>query len=126
MLFSPSMPPSTLVTPVSPMPSLCIFCGGRPLTREHIWPDWFRAYLPRTRSSYHSGRIVLNDDNTRTHSSKKMSGDPKSRKLRIVCNKCNNEWMSDLQNATKPILIPLLHRQQITLSEPRTGNKVTN
>ena len=110
---------------VSPMPSFCIFCGGRPLTREHIWADWFRAYLPRTLPFYHSGRIVLNEDNTQTRGSKKMSGDPKSRKLRIVCNKCNNGWMSDLQNATKPILTPLLHHQQITLSEQRQRQLAT-
>jgi hypothetical protein len=119
------MSPSSPATFVSPMPSLCIFCGGRPLTREHIWPDWLRAHLPRSLSFYHSGRIILNEDNTQTHSSKKISGDPKSRKLRIVCNKCNNEWMSDLQNATKPILIPLLLSQQITLSEPRQRQLAT-
>ena len=117
--------PSSLVTSVSSLPSFCIFCGGSPLTREHIWANWFRAYLPRTRPFYHSGRIVLNEDKTQTQSSKKIAGDPKSRKLRIVCNKCNNEWMSDLQNATKPILIPLLHRQQITLSEPRQRQLAT-
>jgi hypothetical protein len=102
------------------MPSFCIFCGGRPLTREHIWPDWFRAHLPRTLPFYHSGRIVLNEDNTKTHSSKKTSGDPKSRKLRIVCNKCNNEWMSGVQNAAKPILIPLLRRGPDGTPRPNT------
>jgi hypothetical protein len=108
---------------ISPMPSICIFCGGLPLTREHIWADWFRAHLPRTLPFYHSGRIVLNEDNTRTRNSKKMSGDPRSKKLRIVCNKCNNGWMSDLQNATKPILTPLLHHQQITLSEQQRADE---
>jgi hypothetical protein len=103
----------------------CIFCGGVPLTREHIWADWFRAYLPRTLPFYHSSRIVLNEDNSQTRTSKKISGDPKSRKLRIVCKKCNNEWMSDLQNATKPILIPLLRGRQITLSEPRQRQLAT-
>ncbi len=107
------------------MPSSCIFCGGQPLTREHIWANWFRAYLPRTLPFYHSGRIVLNEDNTQTHSSKKIAGDPKSRKLRIVCNKCNNDWMSELQRATKPILIKLLHRQQISLTELRQRQLAT-
>jgi hypothetical protein len=59
------------------MPSFCIFCGGVPLTREHMWADWFRAYLPRTLAFYHSGRIVLNEDSTQTRTSKKISGDPK-------------------------------------------------
>jgi hypothetical protein len=86
------------------IPSHYIFCGGRPLTREHIWANWFRAYLPRTQSFYHSGRTVLNEDNTQTHNSKKIAGDPKSKRLPIVCDKCNNEWLSDLQNVTKPSL----------------------
>jgi hypothetical protein len=105
--------------PVSLMPSFCIFCGGRPLTREHIWADWCRAYLPRTLPFYHSNRIILNEDSTQTHSPKKISGDPKSKRLRIVCDTCNNGWMSGLQNGTKAILIPLLQGRQIALSEAR-------
>jgi hypothetical protein len=68
---------------------------------------------------YHSGRTILNEDKTQTRSTKKISGDPKSRKLRIVCGKCNNGWMSELQNTTKPILVPLMQGQQIILSEQR-------
>ena len=44
------------------------------------------------------------------------SGDPASRKLRIVCRKCNNGWASVLQEKAKPILIPLLTGRSMMLN----------
>jgi hypothetical protein len=38
--------------------SFCIFCGGTPLPREHIWADWLRAYISKNLPYYHSGRAI--------------------------------------------------------------------
>lgn len=104
---------------MSDYPSFCIFCGGTPLSREHIWADWLRAYIRRNLPYYHSGRAILNPDRSLERATKKYSGDPRSRRLKIVCAKCNNGWMSSLQNAAKPILIPLLQGAAATLSHDR-------
>lgn len=31
---------------LTPLPQTCAFCGDTDLTREHVWADWLKAYLP--------------------------------------------------------------------------------
>ena len=44
-------------------------------------------------------------------------GSPLSHRLRVVCEKCNNTWMSALQSKVKPILLPLVLGEWRPLSE---------
>jgi hypothetical protein len=44
-------------------------------------------------------------------------GDLRSQKLKTVCIPCNTGWMSKIQDQTKPILSPLLLREQRVLTE---------
>lgn len=90
----------------------CAFCKyeGR-LSREHVWADWLRAYLPRNpnRKTVHTtgqslitgGRTV---GQTETRGELHRDGDPRSQKLRVVCSTCNNKWMSQLQKQAKPLI----------------------
>lgn len=75
----------------------CLFCGSQKvLTNEHVFPQWLLKYLnvPNTRYSF-----------TRTNA----FGAPKSvRNLTYynltngnVCSKCNNGWMSSLEQEMK-------------------------
>jgi hypothetical protein len=34
----------------------------------------------------------------------------------VPCPQCNNNWMSDLEKASKPVLVPLMNGQQTTLN----------
>jgi len=36
-------------------------------------------------------------------------GHREKKKLRVVCEKCNNGWMSEIENDSKPILTPFLN-----------------
>ena len=91
----------------------CIFCGGTPLSKEHIWPHWLRKHFAFDQPyNMHigtvgalapDGKIIwgIRHDQPRT-------GDFRSQKLRVVCRRCNNGWMSRLQMASKPILLPFI------------------
>lgn len=94
----------------------CIFCGFRgKLTKEHIWPEWMRQYLPRTlRYNYH---WVMRNGAGPVRGKLHRPGDPHSQTLRVVCRECNNGWMSSLQEAAKPILLPLLGDHWSSISE---------
>lgn len=86
----------------------CIFCGKPGLTREHVWPDWLKKYVPKDMAEHSSLSATVH----RTHSEiirKKRSGDLRSRRLRIVCGSCNNRWMSRLQERAKAYLLPLIN-----------------
>lgn len=85
----------------------CIFCGSpEKLTREHIWADWLRKYLPRTGNrNYHWTR---HGDGEINRGKIHRPGDAHSQRLQVVCGKCNSGWMGALQEAVKPILTPLV------------------
>jgi hypothetical protein len=94
----------------------CVYCGGSGMSKEHIFPDWLAPYVPRTRTTNTEHFQLLERDGTpRQELFRKQQGDPYTRKLRVVCQECNNGWMSRLQTETKPILLPLLTGQSTTL-----------
>lgn len=96
-------------------PKTCIFCGGPPpLTKEHIWADWLKKYIPRDMAS-HTYRSTIEDEANVDSRVKKRPGDPRSSKVRVVCKSCNGGWMSRLQSRAKPILIPLVVGDKIVL-----------
>lgn len=95
----------------------CIYCGSyENVTREHIWADWLREYIPRDMER-HSGvsAVVHSDQSKNTTKVKKREGDFHAQKLRIACRSCNTGWMSRLQTKAKPYLIPTLTGNTISL-----------
>jgi hypothetical protein len=91
----------------------CIFCGGTPVTEEHPWPKWLKKAMQRPsvpNSIYHAGHAIYGPAGQRGISERfrSQSGAISSHGLQVVCAKCNNEWMSDLQNQAKPLLVPLI------------------
>ena len=94
----------------------CIFCGGPRLSREHVWPQWLDQYVPKNMTEYFAGETTAHptfEENKR----KKWGGDPRSRSLKIVCEKCNSGWMSKLQEQAKSILLPLILGQPAVLNQ---------
>jgi hypothetical protein len=55
-----------------------------------------------------SATSITNKDRSMSKTSRIWGGDPRSRRLQIVCRCCNNHWMSDLQRVAKPILVPMI------------------
>lgn len=91
-------------------PRVCIFCGGRPITKEHIYADWMRDYLLPGGDTAH--QVTFLDLRTgRLHAGTgplQLKGDHRARGLQVVCQRCNNTWMSGIQQRAKPALVPLL------------------
>lgn len=80
----------------------CAFCGSSSgLTREHVLPDWLTAIgLDPEPSIHQSGPL-----NRLPH---QWSAKPFTTTVRMVCAKCNNGWLSELEGAPKPIIAPLI------------------
>lgn len=108
----------------------CVFCGGTPLSKEHILPAWMKDLLPDDFSAtHHEVRVGVSDygfDGLRPppYSKGKLHrvGDHRSQKLRVVCVTCNTGWMSLLQRDAQPILTPLIlgHPKPLTPTERAT------
>lgn len=85
----------------------CIFCGSYPPTREHIWADWLRAYIPRELDYSETHSSIDHKTHVET-TEKKQPGDPHSLRVKVVCGACNHGWMSTAQERAKPLIIPLI------------------
>lgn len=88
----------------------CVFCGERANSREDLWPKWVIALIgdqPIRHAIHGSLNKVL----------------PKAElKSKRVCKKCNNEWMSELENSNKPLLSCLMQDISTPIdAEQRTG-----
>ena len=91
---------------------VCLFCRSEgKLTKEHVISDWISDHVPRlhrqtTHEITRNSRLL--PDGGPTHSRRILPGDPQSRKLKIVCDVCNNGWMSRVVETAKPHVLPLL------------------
>jgi hypothetical protein len=84
------------------------------LTHEHMWAGWLRAHIPREMQDHQIGSTLVFPGKQEEFVQRRTS-DPHSRRIRCVCRKCNNDWMSQLQEITKPFLIPMLDGQKTVL-----------
>lgn len=92
-------------------PGKCIFCEGRGLSKEHIFPEWIQGVLPkRFRETTHKITRGADHQDLGIHSSYRpvRQGDPLARKVYVVCKSCNSGWMSRLQTRAKPIATLLI------------------
>jgi hypothetical protein len=79
------------------------------LSREHIWGKWLKAYVQSTMKKHHmQGEVVGRPGTPISIKSTIRAGDPLKSKIKIVCEACNNGWMSRIQQRAKPFLIPLI------------------
>jgi hypothetical protein len=99
----------------------CIYCGSLgPMSDEHIWGDWILrgGYLGRTMNKHSFGLSIINRPGKPSASQARIrAGDPLGVKLHVVCTRCNNGWMSRIQNSAKPYLIPLFKGERVALGE---------
>lgn len=108
----------------------CIFCEAvGKLTKEHIWADWLKKYIPKDMPNYTAHRQMLWRGGRKTDRQVRLvGGDIRSMRVKCVCNSkthakstprregCNDGRMGKLQEAAKPIVIPLIEGKSIALT----------
>jgi hypothetical protein len=86
----------------------CVFCDGIKLSKEHIFAQWLLKELD-----------IFDNDVTMTHAS--VAGIPVSNRKHpfsklvngLVCEKCNNGWMSQLEGDCQKHIINLMNMNEI-------------
>src|SRR2546421_338170 len=99
---------------------VCIFCDVRKkMSKEHVFPRWLDALIPALKQTHDAYAMAWNPQRkTFERIFEKKHGSPSTKiTVRVVCRDCNSEWMSDLENATKPLLTKLIRGEQFTISE---------
>jgi hypothetical protein len=88
--------------------SHCIVCPSADLTEEHPWAKWLQPHLIKMTSFSHA-TVTVTEERKVQASRRVRVGDLQKRGLIVACARCNNGWMSDLQQKAKPHLLPLMH-----------------
>jgi hypothetical protein len=99
-----------------------VFCGGSPLTAEHVWPQWIGKYLPKIKGQHFA--VVESEGSERTE---EFRGErvPFTTKIKCVCETCNTGWMHELETTAEPVLAPLILGKSQTWHEWRQAIAAT-
>ena len=107
----------------------CVFCGGAPLTKGHIWPDWIDKSLGSTAAGHLQENGVfytLDTELPKTpFSLTDRQGSAGQRKPRNTCLACNGGWMSKIEDAAKRATESLMLGSSVLLSPLDTMNIAT-
>src|SRR5260221_10532881 len=104
-------------------PGNCIFCSGASgssLSKEHVLPNWLRVLFPRNPADTHTHGITswveLSPGGlTPVTVRRKKQGQASTKRVRVVCERCNNGWLSQLETRTKPLLFRLIRAERVVL-----------
>ena len=83
----------------------CVFCGAPADSQEHVWPDWAVPMLVDEGPLPHFHQIIQEG---RPDEERRYLKDAYSVTVGVVCERCNNGWMSNLESRAKPYLEPML------------------
>lgn len=102
-------------------PRSCLFCGGRPLTREHIIPRWMTDVLPEQLRWRAQDQAVILFPGTGEEVGERMRTREVAEKfndatVRWACARCNTGWMNDIETAARPSLSRLIRGEACTIS----------
>jgi len=89
----------------------CLFCKRPGRSNEHIWPIWAHALIGSDARGFSIAKAT-HDIRTKEIRVDKTVYRPQSRAtdyvVRAVCKKCNNTWMSAIEEQAKPLLTPMI------------------
>jgi hypothetical protein len=93
---------------------VCIFCSeNRKLSKEHLWPEWIRNRISRQSNDKYLNEIYLGEAKQpmSIEKSQEKNGNLATLKFRVVCEVCNNGWMSQLEEKVQPFFELALSEQ---------------
>lgn len=89
------------------------------MSREHIWSMWTQKLYPKDPSGRHENLTFSNSPSERKPrlaDRKSFQGDVTTLKIKAVCKqRCNNGWMSRLEERAIPLLTKLMKREPCVL-----------
>lgn len=94
-----------------------VFCGGSPLTREHVFPQWLASVLPEQERfrGQDLAEVYPNQTKAAEPVHREMKEKFTSTTVRRVCAPCNHGWMGDLERAARPTLTRLIQGELLRI-----------
>ena len=94
----------------------CIFCGGSPTTKEHIFPKWASEVLKEDPRGLHLpfGLSLVRDGVERTWEGAKEI----NYTANCVCRNCNEGWMNEVEERARAFVAQMIRGDRVWLSRP--------
>jgi hypothetical protein len=104
----------------------CLFCGSKEISKEHIFPKWIKPYFQESifNTTLHI-RADINEDLLDSLKSG-VEGHKESSygyTTQQVCKRCNETWMSKLENDAKSIMVTNDEKLVEQLNDENEENK---
>lgn len=94
----------------------CTFCGQRgPKSQEDVFPRWLITAIGGNRGVISMSQFSPNVRTEPATTRAQIRGSAAVYKLKDVCHHCNTGWMSRLETAARPTLLPLLNGEPTDL-----------
>ena len=94
---------------------LCAFCGSdAPLTKEDAWPRWLNRALPKLPPG--TAIDLSLDGSAVSRASRRTVTGYNTARVPGFCKNCNNGWMSQLEQAACPLLLPMIQGEYTKLT----------
>lgn len=93
------------------MKKTCIFCARRADSDEDVIPKW----IPRLLKQQERERVRMRTSRFGHEPHEQLTGES-IQKVGNVCSTCNNGWMSRLEEDAKPIMMPMMLGNPLTLT----------
>src|SRR2546426_5803086 len=91
----------------------CMLRGGQgPLTKEHLWPQWFSRERPSATFGAES-RFWRDGEATRLRKTSDIDW-----QARVLCTSCNSIWGEGLESAVRPRLTSMAGGQAEIITLP--------
>jgi hypothetical protein len=87
---------------VAPSGRACIFCGGTPVTKEHLLGKWAGRFTDRDQRNV----VQLLDREGSDRYERRWVARAYDRRAGVACQECNGGWMSDLELGVSRLLHP--------------------
>lgn len=113
--------PPTRLRPTKRPARKCVFCGNGKLSEEHIWSQWLRDLLPSSDGYLevtHKNRSGKPVDHRLVRDAQ---GPITNKRLKRVCEPCNNVWMGKQEERVKTVLTGLIAGTPSHLTETERG-----
>jgi hypothetical protein len=94
-----------------------VFCKGAVNSREHVYPDWLADELP-------GEGVFTHELERRGEALTPWRASRVAYTVRHVCRRCNNEWMSELEERSKPVIAAMAKNETFPLRSARTYHLV--
>lgn len=104
----------------------CIFCGGKPLSKEHVIAQWIGGVLHSMEWSDHTPappeaewgtRYRFGDGAATRERRHRAPGNRPTVEVNCVCIPCNTGWMSALEGQASPFLEPMIRGTHIRMDD---------